>query len=69
MFMEPSAEVMLRNGTILLELANKIVDIKNGSILDVGCGYGRLAYALHSMDFNGSYHGIDILKNQIDWLQ
>jgi SAM-dependent methyltransferase len=38
------------------------------SILDVGCGYGRLAFGLLSqLDFKGRYEGFDVLQRQIDW--
>lgn len=38
------------------------------SVLDIGCGYGRFAYALHRNGFSGRYTGIDILSHCIDWL-
>lgn len=37
-------------------------------VLDVGCGYGRLAYGLRRAGFEGTYRGFDILRRQIDWL-
>lgn len=37
-------------------------------LLDIGCGYGRLAYGLRRLGFNGSYTGFDILKRHIEWL-
>ena len=39
---------------------------KGSSILDVGCGLGDLYSFLHSNDFFGSYHGIDIVPEFID---
>jgi ubiquinone/menaquinone biosynthesis C-methylase UbiE len=44
--------------------------IKPGhSVLDVGCGLGRLARALALGDTfgDGRYYGIDIVKSSIDW--
>ncbi|NHZ64074.1 class I SAM-dependent methyltransferase [Massilia genomosp. 1] len=38
-------------------------------LLDVGCGYGRLAYGLRRAGFRGSYRGFDILSTQVDWLK
>ena len=38
-------------------------------VLDIGCGYGRLAYGLLDQGFRGRYVGIDILRGHIDWLQ
>ncbi|HEX8609673.1 MAG TPA: class I SAM-dependent methyltransferase [Telluria sp.] len=40
----------------------------DADLLDVGCGYGRLAYGLRRAGFRGSYRGFDILQKQIDWL-
>ncbi|MBT9292499.1 class I SAM-dependent methyltransferase [Prosthecodimorpha staleyi] len=37
-------------------------------LLDVGCGYGRLAYGLRARDYPGRYTGFDCLPRQIDWL-
>lgn len=39
-------------------------------ILDIGCGYGRLAHALlRDGGFSGAYYGVDILPRQIAWCQ
>jgi len=40
---------------------------ENSSVLDLGCGCGRIA--LHCTDYlkKGSYEGIDTLKTLIDW--
>jgi SAM-dependent methyltransferase len=40
----------------------------DADLLDVGCGYGRLAYGLRRAGFGGSYRGFDILPEQIGWL-
>ncbi len=39
--------------------------------LDLGCGYGRLAYALNTEvpNFRGRYIGLDILVRHIEWCQ
>jgi SAM-dependent methyltransferase len=38
------------------------------SILDVGCGYGRLAFGLlNSLDFIGRYEGFDLQPRHIAW--
>lgn len=39
------------------------------AILDIGCGYGRVAYGLRRANYSGSYTGFDILERQIKWLQ
>jgi SAM-dependent methyltransferase len=36
-------------------------------VLDIGCGYGRVAHALLRRRFTGRYVGIDILERQIEW--
>jgi SAM-dependent methyltransferase len=39
-------------------------------ILDIGCGYGRLAHALlRDGTFEGTYLGVDILRKPIEWCQ
>jgi len=38
------------------------------TVLDVGCGIGRMALPLTGyLNKNGSYHGFDIVKSGIDW--
>ena len=40
----------------------------NESVLDVGCGVGRVAVPLtRFLDKDGSYEGFDIVKTAIDW--
>jgi len=40
----------------------------SSNVLDVGCGFGRLAAALIDyLDANGSYEGLDILPEGIAW--
>src|SRR5690349_13749321 len=38
-------------------------------LVDVGCGYGRLAYGLVRAGFPGRYFGFDVLGPQIAWLR
>ena len=53
------------------ELARIVLDRglpANGRLMDVGCGYGRLAVGLlGSNDFHGSYIGFDILRRHVTW--
>src|SRR4051794_31575984 len=39
------------------------------TVLDVGCGYGRLAAGLLRAGFRGSYVGFDVLAKQVEWCQ
>lgn len=42
----------------------------DGHLVDVGCGYGRVAHALlRAGGFRGRYLGLDILPRQIAWCQ
>lgn len=36
-------------------------------ILDIGCGYARLAYGLYDLGYSNRYVGIDVLKPHIDF--
>ncbi|HEY6549885.1 MAG TPA: class I SAM-dependent methyltransferase [Solirubrobacterales bacterium] len=39
-------------------------------VLDIGCGYGRLAHALmRDPGFEGTYLGVDILERPVQWCQ
>lgn len=52
-------------------LCQNVLDRKvrlDADLLDIGCGYGRLAYGLRRARFSGSYRGFDILAPQIGWL-
>jgi SAM-dependent methyltransferase len=40
---------------------------RNARVLDVGCGYGRLAHALRRHGFDGHYVGLDVLKPHVNW--
>lgn len=69
MFMDPSVEKMLENGSQLLGFVRDRGFLRlDGSVLDVGCGYGRSAYALLEMGFTGRYLGFDILPKHVAWL-
>jgi SAM-dependent methyltransferase len=53
------------------ELARLVLDRglpRTGAVLDVGCGYGRLALGLHDhTEFEGTYLGFDILRKHVRW--
>lgn len=62
-------EKFLSNAEDAYVQATRGIDIPSGTILDVGCGYARLAYALVQHGSTDPYIGYDILKPQIEWLQ
>jgi len=67
-FMGEDEVTFLKNGENLLAPVLGRFDM-NGTVLDIGCGYGRLAYALRRAGFRGQYVGLDILPLQINWLR
>ncbi len=67
MFMGETEETARRNGATLLRVVDGLYD-RSGLILDLGCGYGRLAYALCDSGFAGTYIGYDIKAGAIEWL-
>jgi tRNA U34 5-methylaminomethyl-2-thiouridine-forming methyltransferase MnmC len=54
--------VFIQNGLNLIE--NKTI-----SILEIGFGSGRIATILENIDFKGTYLGIDIQPNAIDFVE
>ena len=49
---------------------NKVKLSRSASILDIGCGVGRIAYALTSfLNEDGKYEGFDISPKAIEWAQ
>jgi SAM-dependent methyltransferase len=69
MFMSETPEQILQNGNSLLEFVRPYADPQSGIVVDVGCGYGRMAYVLAARGFSGKYLGIDVRKQNIDWMQ
>ena len=69
-FMGESDEVFIQAADYLAKsiLRSYGLDRHLGSILDIGCGYGRLAYGLRRSNFEGEYQGFDILGRHINWL-
>ncbi len=39
----------------------------DSTVLDVGCGVGRMARGLTACLSTGQYHGFDVVREQIDW--
>jgi len=70
MFMRETPRTIVHNGfRMVSQLRQWGVLAPDGMVLDVGCGYGRLAYGLLAHGHAGRYVGIDILPQQIAWLQ
>lgn len=69
-FMDQDADRGYRHG---MRLASRIgecgANVEDGLLLDIGCGYGRLAYGLLGNGFQGTYVGLDILPDRIQFLQ
>lgn len=71
-FMGETDELFIRQADYLsehvLSLAGTFGSGEPKHLLDIGCGYGRLAYGLRRRGFKGSYVGFDILSRHISWL-
>src|SRR6185312_6563940 len=69
LFMDSTPQKGLRNGIAFAKLFAELgLNVETGTVLDVGCGWGRLAYGLLDQGFAGQYIGIDIIKPRIKWL-
>ncbi|MET0383357.1 MAG: class I SAM-dependent methyltransferase [Burkholderiaceae bacterium] len=71
-FMGESDEVFITHADYLsdrvLGFARHFSGDEPERLLDIGCGYGRLAYGLRRREFRGGYAGFDILSRHIAWL-
>jgi SAM-dependent methyltransferase len=71
----PRLRFMGEDDRLLLEIGDGLAALlvehgltPDSTVLDVGCGYGRLALGiLHSTDYRGPYLGFDILAQHIAW--
>ncbi len=69
-FMNKSAEEGLNQGrSQVRKLAHFGLNVHDGLVFDLGCGYGRLAYGLLASGFRGRYVGLDITPDRIAWLR
>ena len=53
----------------IARLAAKLRLNRNAHVLDIGCGWGELAYALHSLDESLRIKGITLSENQLSYAQ
>ena len=51
----------------IARLAAKLRLKSNGRVLDIGCGWGELAYALHSLEDSLKIKGITLSENQLSY--
>jgi SAM-dependent methyltransferase len=54
---------------IRFEQLCKVLGDDNGSVLDVGCGYGAMLNFLRAQGFTGHYHGLDVAPEMIEAAQ
>ena len=67
-FMGESDDTFLGLGDELADAVVRHTELGPASrVLDVGCGYGRLAHALLRRGFEGTYLGIDVQKSPLRW--
>jgi SAM-dependent methyltransferase len=67
-FMGEEDTLFLRIADEMFRLLQRLGFNAESTVLDIGSGYGRLAYGiLNHLDFRGSYVGLDILPAQVGW--
>ncbi|MCP3468359.1 class I SAM-dependent methyltransferase [Bradyrhizobium sp. CCGUVB23] len=69
LFMNETWESFPKNGAGLLALGTRVLQLRGRPVIDIGCGFGRIAYALAAKGYRGNYWGADVLAPQINWLQ
>src|SRR4051812_4004026 len=68
-FMDKSLEAGLRLGSgIVRKIKTWGADVRSGPFLDIGCGWGRISYALLAREFSGQYIGTDVMESRVRWL-
>jgi SAM-dependent methyltransferase len=69
MFMDPDVQSFITKGDALVRWLKRDTHYDHHCVIvDISCGYGRLAHALlRDADFQGSYRGIDILPKHVQW--
>jgi SAM-dependent methyltransferase len=69
-FMRQTLEEATKLGIVMVNLLEASgVNVRDGLIFDIGCGYGRFAYGLLQTGFQGRYIGMDIVEHRVRWLQ
>lgn len=70
-FMAETPDEYRQTGDEIVENLRQLAALRDDAhVVDIGCGYGRLAHAfLRDISFNGTYTGVDILAPHICWCQ
>ena len=67
-FMGASDDEFIRVGDTIESELRDLANLRDPeSIIDIGCGYGRVAHALLRHGHRGTYLGLDILADHIAW--
>jgi len=67
-FMNESDESFLATADELYSLLVTRGDLApDATVLDIGCGYGRLLYGLTRGGWHGRYVGVDVLATHVEW--
>lgn len=66
-FMNENDAGVVEVGSALAEQLYRLGLSRDGLVLDVGFGYGRLAIGLMHTGFQGTYCGFEVLKKQANW--
>jgi SAM-dependent methyltransferase len=68
-FMGESDEKFITIGDRTVRQLREVAGLRpDSSVVDIGCGYGRIAHALLRDDeFEGTYLGMDILPRHLEW--
>jgi cyclopropane fatty-acyl-phospholipid synthase-like methyltransferase len=54
---------------MLREISAAGANVSSGTLVDIGCGWGRVTYSLLETDFAGNYIGVDVTRNRIEFLE
>ena len=69
LWMDKDAAAGIAHGRRIVDSISRCTEINESLLLDIGCGWGRVAYGLLDYGFTGRYVGFDLLPKQIGWLR
>jgi SAM-dependent methyltransferase len=64
---EDDARFISTGDTLIRELREHAGLGERDNVIDIGCGYGRVAHAMIRSRFRGRYRGFDILPKHVAW--